>query len=74
MTDKDKKIIRDSAYNNIPIFVLTAKDKMAVETLIAYRDLCAADCSTEHFQGIEKRINEFTNWEVDNPDKMKIPD
>ena len=74
MTEKDKKIIEECEKTGEPIFVLRAKDKYALETLIEYRELCAHKCSTDHFQAIEKRIDEFGDWGIDNESKMKIPD
>lgn len=74
MTEKDKKIIEDAEREGIPIFVLTAKDKIALQALIEYRDSCGVICSNEHYQGIEKRIDEFAEWESNNLNKMKIPD
>lgn len=74
MTDKDKKIIEAAEREGIPIFVLIAKDKIALKALIEYRDSCGVTCSDEHYQAIEKRIDEFTKWESNNQSKMKIPD
>lgn len=74
MTDKDKKIIEDSERDGIPIFVLTAKDRLALDTIIAYREMCAKACTPEHFQGVEKRIDDFYKWRIKNEGKMKMPD
>jgi len=74
MTAKDKKIIEDAEKQGIPIFVLTAKDKVSLDTIIAYRDACEEICSNEHYRGIEARIDEFAEWQELNFDKVKIPD
>lgn len=74
MKNKYKKIIEDSENNGIPIFVLTAKDVKSLRRLIEYRDDCADDCSNEHYQGIEEKIDEFVEWQRNNPDKIKFPD
>jgi hypothetical protein len=74
MTDKDKKIIEDAEREGIPIFVFTAKDAKALEQLVRYRDDCAEDCSNEHYQGIESRIDDFYQWQCENTDRVKIPD
>jgi hypothetical protein len=70
---KDDKIIKDAKENNIPIFVLTAKDKNSTDTLYNYHTNCG-DCSAEHLQAIVTRIEEFEEWQGFNPDKVKLPD
>lgn len=74
MTAKDKKIIDDAEKQGIPIFVLTAKDKVSLDTIIAYRSACAEICSNKHNIGIKARIDEFAEWQELNSDKVKIPD
>ena len=74
MTEKNDKIIKDAEKQGIPIFIFTAKDKFALEQLINYRDSCEADCSNEHYKGIEKRIDEWVDWQDENKDIIKIPD
>jgi hypothetical protein len=40
MTKKDEKIIKDAEAQGIPIFVLTAKDLLSVNTIKNYRTDC----------------------------------
>jgi hypothetical protein len=75
MNIKDERIIKDSEAKGIPIFVFTAKDRIAVSTLQYYVQLCKAEeCPESHISEIKVRIGEFRNWARDNPDKMKNPD
>lgn len=75
MTEKDKKIILDSKLAEIPIFVFTAKDMFSVNALAEYYQVCIRDkCSKKHLAGIATRIGEFRRWQLDNKDKVKIPD
>jgi hypothetical protein len=73
MTKKDKKIIEDSEARGIPIFVLTAKDKLSLDGILAYQALCKeAGCSKEHVDGVIRRANEFEDWQGEN--RTKLPD
>jgi len=71
MTTKDKKIIEDSEAKGIPIFVLTAKDSLALDAILAYHKLCKdAGCSKEHTDGVMRRASEFEDYEGNK----KLPD
>ena len=75
MTKKDKKIIEDSETKGIPIFVFTAKDKLSPDTIATYRLGCEKNgCNKTHLDGIEVRLEEFTNWQKQNPNQVKLPD
>lgn len=75
MTAKDKKIIEDGEARGIPIFVFTAKDRISLSVLDYYKSLCRAEeCPQSHLSEIGARIDEFKNWQKNNPDKTKLPD
>jgi hypothetical protein len=75
MTPKDKKIIEDAERLGIPVFVLTAKDKVSVRVLEAYLGECENEgCSYDHCSAISARINDFFEWQMSNKDKVKKPD
>jgi len=75
MTDRDKKIIEDSEAAGIPIFVFTAKDRLSVDALSSYfNNAYFNNCKREFVEGIELRIDEFSAWQIANPDKVKLPD
>jgi hypothetical protein len=75
MTTKDKKIIEDSERDGIPIFVLTAKDRLSPDTIRDYFTLChASHCNIDHLKNILDRTKEFENWQKGNTNKVKLPD
>lgn len=75
MVKKDKKIIKESKKTGIPIFVFTAKDKLAFEVLKNYYEACKeAKCKKKHISGIEMRILEWATWMMENKKKLKLPD
>ena len=53
-----------------PVFVLRAKDLLALHTLYEYELRCAEG---EHKEAIIDRILDFQKFKTDNPDKMKAP-
>lgn len=58
-----------------PIFILRARDVTAVELLKKYGDLVkASGCNTEHRTSVQKRVDQFSKFAADNPDRMKVPD
>lgn len=74
-TKKDDKILKDAEEQNIPVFVLSAKDSTSIATLNHYFDLCSRmECNEEHLTGISSRISEFKAYQVENPDMIKLPD
>lgn len=85
MTERDAKIIKDSEEQGIPIFVLTAKDKLSLEAIIYYCDMCefileTSNINTEpneadlFIDNLGTRIEEFKAWQLANPSKVKLPD
>jgi hypothetical protein len=75
MTEKDKKIIEDAEREDIPIFVLTAKDKLSINALSGYEGACKGyNCDPNHILGIGSRKMQFEHWQIKNPDKVKLPD
>lgn len=75
MNKKDQKTINDSEREGIPIFVLTAKDKLSLKAIKEYFTVCSEEsCASEHLIGINDRIEEFKWWQENNPDKVKLPD
>lgn len=56
-----------------PVFLIRAKDMLAVEALWAYRGLSrAGGCNSEHLSALEHTIATFEEWQVSNP--TKLPD
>lgn len=63
-----------------PIFILRAKDYFAIPTLADYRHHCdmlmsdAQRPSLDWFRDLDTAIADFKRFQMDNPDKMKVPD
>jgi hypothetical protein len=75
MEPKDKKIIAEAERDNIPIFVLVAKDELSLLSIQSYLGMCIhSGCKQDHINAIRQRIKEFEDWQIKNPDKVKLPD
>lgn len=60
--------------NNMPVFVLLGQDRRALGTVRYYRDHQGSDAPNEHIRMIEKSLDDFDQYRIDNPHKMKMPD
>jgi hypothetical protein len=57
-----------------PVFLLRARDNLAVPLLKEYHELCGrAGCNDWQLQGVEKTISEFEAFSRKNLSKMKQP-
>ncbi len=75
MTRKDKKVIDDSEDRGIPIFVITAKDKVSVEAIRSYQKLCEnSGCHKVFTESITDKIRDFEDWQRIHPGEVKLPD
>jgi len=58
-----------------PVFVLRAKDSLAMDTIASYLAKAGeAKCSVEHMEVVRKRLYDFSAFQVDHADRMKLPD
>ena len=72
---KTRKILKDAAKNDIPIFILTAKDSMAIKALRKYMYIYMKnDCNMYMLTSINQRIEEFKQFKTDHPEMMELPD
>lgn len=57
-----------------PLFVLRARDRLALPLLRIYDQLSIIDrCNEYHFDALQKSIEEFEKFRVLNPERMKQP-
>jgi hypothetical protein len=57
-----------------PVFLIRARDRLAVRALLHYRDISAADgCNDYHFSHLDKDIEAFRRFAVEHPERMKQP-
>jgi hypothetical protein len=66
----------DAIPDDEPVFILRARDRLAIEAMRAYfkeadDDL---DTPTEHCQAIYARLKDFSDFRKNNPSRMKTPD
>lgn len=53
-----------------PVILFRARDRKALGLLIMYQGLCDED---HHKAAIQDRINEFSQFQIDHPERMKEP-
>jgi hypothetical protein len=58
----------------MPVFVIKAKDKLAVQTILCYLDYCDDEDLDDQAREVRKAIAEFEAWQRRHPDAMKLPD
>lgn len=54
-----------------PIFILRAKDAVAITALLAYEHACT---NAEHRQAVTHRIYDFKRFQRAHPEEVKEPD
>ena len=75
ISKKDQKIIFEAKCNGTPIFVFTAKDALSIDAISEYYLQCKKNgCNSQHIEEIQERIKEFSDWQTQNPAKVKLPD
>ncbi len=58
-----------------PLFLLRAKDKCAMAALKAYVTECQAQGSPpDQVESVNKQIQNFRDWQNQNPDTVKVSD
>lgn len=59
--------------NNYPVFMIKAKDALAVPSLEAYKDECERHGLREQANQVELAISEFRQWQEKNNKHTKLP-
>ena len=58
-----------------PVFLLRAKDRASLQTMIAYKAAClGVGAGTEHIARVDESVREFRRWRAANVRRMKVPD
>jgi len=69
-----KRSNNDPVPEDEPIFILRARDHLAVPTLLTYLKFSKLDgCNDFHMEGLEQQIALFDDWTRDHKDRMKQP-
>lgn len=58
----------------MPVFVLKAQDRLALNAIIDYYHHCIYDGLNDQAGEVAKAYNEFEAWRERNPERMKWPD
>ena len=57
-----------------PIFIVRARDNLAVPMLLHYSALCGyALCTDSQLRSLDTQINKFMRFRLDHPERMKQP-
>lgn len=57
-----------------PVFLLRARDHLALATLVDYRRRSLVDgCNDYHFEHLDKDIEAFQRFALEHPERMKQP-
>lgn len=57
-----------------PLFILRAKDRLAVAALLEYREICRRDgCNDYQLDGLSDIVAEFEKFAAEHPEAMKQP-
>ena len=57
-----------------PLFLIRARDRLAVKALLAYRVLSQEDgCIDYHFEHLDRDIEAFKKFREEHPERMKQP-
>jgi hypothetical protein len=60
--------------NDEPVFLIRARDRLALPLLRIYEQLSNVDgCNDYHFSALYKTIEEFARFAAHNPGRMKQP-
>lgn len=70
-----ESVLKKAREQNIPVFVLVAKDKCSVKAISSYCYECFKEgCAEHHIFEIDETYKKFKDWQRSNPDKVKLPD
>jgi hypothetical protein len=72
------KIVKTSTGEEIPedepVFILRARDRLAIRLLRHYRTLCELDgCTEYHLNGIKRTIKVFFDFSQEHKEKLRQP-
>lgn len=63
-----------SAPADMPVFVIKAKDKLAITAVWYYEQLCVQQGLMEQADEVRKAREEMSGWQISNLDLVQMPD
>lgn len=75
-TKDQKKLLARCLENEIPVFVLTGTDLLAIESLKAYiQEAQRQGCNPQFIKDLQENIlPDFQDFQAQEPEKVKLPD
>ena len=75
-TKDQRRLLNRCVENEIPVFVLTGTDACAMTALMAYAaESRSLGCSSEFIHDLETNvIPDFRDFQIQEPEKVKLPD
>lgn len=58
----------------MPVFVIKAKDKLAITAIWYYEQLCVQQNLIEQADEVRKAREEMSDWQANNLDLLQMPD
>lgn len=58
----------------MPVFVIKARDDLAVATIEVYAGLCTAAGLDDQREQVDRALDEIRAWRAANPDECRLPD
>jgi len=74
MMDLVLEIERLRRQSDMPVFVIKAKDALAIHAVGAYRELCRTHGLNDQAAEVQKALDEIFSWQVTHDDQVKLPD
>lgn len=75
-TKDQKRLLNRCLLNEIPVFVLTGTDQLAMAALKAYAEEARKlGCNSEFIEDLESNIlPDFSDFQAQEPENVKLPD
>lgn len=70
-----RRLLHKCMHAEIPVFVLCGSDKCAIDTLIEYYNIAQKKgCSTDFLEDLKLLIEDFEQFQEEEPEKVNTPD
>ncbi len=69
-----KSLPEQSDSDPMPVFILKAKDNLALNTVWSYRQQCLSAGLTEQADEVRKAYREIIEWRKRHPEVCQMPD
>lgn len=70
----NEPVVQLVATDPMPVFVIKAKDALALKGVLAYLSLCEAEGMVEQTRQVQLALDEMEQWQFDHADQIHLPD